>query len=61
MDQHYPGEFAVMKPTCKDKFSFYIPAKSYEPADSLEYLDLWLQSRLEYRIRDSQARAATRL
>ena len=46
MDQHVPGEFAVMNPSCRATLSFYVPARSYKPRVSLEYLNWWQASKL---------------
>ncbi|KAJ1389547.1 Aminotransferase-like, plant mobile domain [Sesbania bispinosa] len=46
MDQHLPGEFTVMKPSCRENFRFYVPSKYYKPSVSLEYLNWWQKSKL---------------
>ncbi|XP_058763845.1 uncharacterized protein LOC131637280 [Vicia villosa] len=45
MDQDVPpGDFTSMSPSCKGKFSLYVPAKCYKPCVSLEYHNWWKKS-----------------
>ncbi|KAJ1389548.1 Aminotransferase-like, plant mobile domain [Sesbania bispinosa] len=46
MDQHLPGKFTVMLPSCNENFSFYVPSRCYKPSVSLEYLNWWQKSKL---------------